>query len=91
MQTLIWTDKDELDVIDRTDEFEMKKAKEFYKVGNGCCFNSCFGFCYGTILNIDYEKNTFDVWIKEKDGDYPSAVKFKGKTIIYHIPLSALY
>lgn len=86
MQKLFWTDTKEIDVTDRTDEV---KAKEFYKVGSRICFNSSFGFCYGKIINKNDENNTVDVWV-QPSANIGNGVEFKGKTIIYNVPIFAL-
>lgn len=90
MQNLYWIDKNELDIIDREDLTELQKAKDFYKVGSVVCVNSSLGSFYGKILKIDDEKNTLDIWIKPGTNDGLS-IRFREKTIVHNIPISALY
>lgn len=93
MQNLYWIDKDEIDIIDRTDNDEIKDAKNFYKIGQTVCINTSLGSCWGKILKMDNDKNTLDIWIKPKAtaDDYGGGVMFQGKTIIHNVPIYALF
>ena len=90
MQKLFWTDTKEIDVINKTDEVEIKKSKDFYQVGSRICFNSSFGMCYGKIINKNNETNTIDVLVQPSH-NIIDGIKFNGKTIIYNVPISALF
>lgn len=83
MQKLFWTDTKEIDVINKTD-------KDFYQVGSRICFNSSFGMCYGKIINKNNENNTIDVLVQPSH-NIVDGIKFNGKTIIYNVPISALF
>lgn len=98
MQNLYWIDKDELDIIDRTNNEEIQDAKKFYRVGQTVCINTSLGSCWGKILKMDNDKNTIDVWIKPKGTvderkmvNENIGVMFQGKTIIHNVPIYALF
>lgn len=91
MQNLYWTDKNELDIIDRNNNEEIEQAENFYKVGQEVCINSSFGMLYGKIKKMNKEKHTLDIWVRPKTNTNHSGIMFQGKTIIHNIPIYALF